>query len=176
MALNPVYSVMDGWDNATRHAREGCGWDVIGWDVLEYLSGVAGTASAGFGGASLVSAFRGRFGAGFSGRGSVTNGAGKPYPEVLNPGTGELIPYPGSGLSKVPVSERVSWGAKERGEFIKEWYDNGYSTPPGGWAGYDIHHIQPRELGGTNDFDNLVPVLRDVHQQQFNSWWVNYGE
>jgi hypothetical protein len=47
-------------------------------------------------------------------------------------------------------------------------------TPPGGWAAYDIHHIRPREYGGTNAFDNLVPVLRDVHQNQFNPWWRNY--
>lgn len=31
-------------------------------------------------------------------------------------------------------------------------------TKRGGWAEYDIHHIKPREYGGTNDFWNLVPV------------------
>jgi len=31
--------------------------------------------------------------------------------------------------------------------------------------------ILPRERGGTNDFWNLVPVDRDVHQQQFSPWW-----
>jgi 5-methylcytosine-specific restriction endonuclease McrA len=40
---------------------------------------------------------------------------------------------------------------------------------------HDIHHIIPREYGGTNDFNNLVPVLRTVHQQEFNPWWMNYG-
>lgn len=51
----------------------------------------------------------------------------------------------------------------------------GYSTPEGGWLQYDIHHIIPREYGGTNDFNNLVPVLRRVRQQEFNPWWMNYG-
>jgi hypothetical protein len=94
---------------------------------------------------------------------------------VIDPRTGEPIPAPPSGLTKVPVSERVPWGAQERGAYIKQWYDQGYSTPEGGWSQYDIHHIIPREYGGTNDFDNLVPVLRDVHQQEFNPWWMGYG-
>ena len=104
----------------------------------------------------------------------AVNRAGNPYPEVIDPRTGEPIHFPGEDLQKVPVSERVTWGAQERGAFIKEWYDRGYPTPEGGWSGYDIRHIQPREYGGTNDFDNLVPVPRDVHQQQFNPWWREY--
>jgi len=37
-----------------------------------------------------------------------------------------------------------------------------------------IHHIHPRELGGDNDFDNFVPVLREVHQSEFNGFWRNW--
>jgi len=81
---------------------------------------------------------------------------------------------PAAGLTKVPVAERVAWGSKERGAFIKQWYDEGLETPAGGWADYDIHHIVPREYGGTNSFDNLVPVLRTTHQQEVNAWWRNY--
>lgn len=102
------------------------------------------------------------------------NRAGRAYPEVIDPRTGSAIHFPGEGLTKVPVSQRVSWGAKERGAYIKQWYNRGYSTPGGGWSAYDVHHIRPREYGGTNDFDNLVPIPRDVHQQQFNSWWRDY--
>jgi len=72
------------------------------------------------------------------------------------------------------VSQRVPWGSSERGAFIKDWYDRGFDTPPGGWADYDIHHIVPREYGGTNAFDNLAPVPRSVHQQEFNAWWSDY--
>lgn len=106
----------------------------------------------------------------------AVNAAGVPYPLVTDLRTGSPISYPGDGLSRVPVAERVTWNAQDRGAFIKEWYDRGFETPPGGWAGYDIHHVQPREYGGTNDFDNLVPVPRDIHQQQFNPWWANYGD
>jgi hypothetical protein len=75
---------------------------------------------------------------------------------------------------RVPVAQRVPWGAEERGAFIKEWYDRGFSTPKGGWPDYDIHHIIPREYGGTNAFENLVPVERGVHQNEFNAWWRDY--
>lgn len=102
------------------------------------------------------------------------NRAGRAYPDVMDPRTGSPIDFPGDGLTKIPVGQRVPWGGKERGAFIKEWYDRWYSTPAGGWSGYDVHHIRPREYGGTNDFDNLVPIPRDVHQQQFNSWWRDY--
>ncbi len=93
---------------------------------------------------------------------------------MLDPRSGEPISYPGGGLSKVPVEDRVPWGAQQRAAYIKEWYDRGYSTPERGWGDYDIHHIMPREYGGTNDFENLVPVPRDVHQNEFNTWWRHY--
>jgi hypothetical protein len=102
------------------------------------------------------------------------NSAGDPYPQVIDPRTGEPVHYPGQDLEVVPREQRVTWGRQERGEYIADWYRHGYETPPGGWARYDIHHIQPREYGGTNAFENLVPVLRDVHQNQFNPWWRNY--
>ncbi|WP_254600217.1 RHS repeat-associated core domain-containing protein [Burkholderia contaminans] len=72
------------------------------------------------------------------------------YPEVVDPRTGRSIPFPSGIGGKVPVADRVSWGATERGNFIKEWYDRGYLTPRGGWAEYDIHHIQPREFGASS--------------------------
>ena len=72
------------------------------------------------------------------------------------------IHHPGPGLTKVPPAERIPWGGNERAAYIKEWYDRGYPTPEGGWANYDIHHVHPREYGGTNDFDNLVPVPRQT--------------
>jgi hypothetical protein len=104
----------------------------------------------------------------------VANSAGTPYPRVLNPGTGEPIPEPPAGLKRVLAANRAPWGAQERGNYITEWYDRELATPKGGWANYDIHHIIPREYGGTNAFENLVPVEREVHQNQFNTWWMAY--
>jgi len=98
------------------------------------------------------------------------------YPKVLDPRTGRPIPFPTRQLKPVPVQQRVPWGNTQRGEFIREWYERGYATPKGGWDNYDIHHIQPRELGGDNDFWNLVPVERSTHQAEFNSFWQEFME
>jgi hypothetical protein len=106
---------------------------------------------------------------------SVTiNSKGEPYPNVIDPRTGEPIHPPPSDLQWVPPEERVPWGRSERSDYIQEWYELGYDTPAGGWENYDIHHIQPREYGGTNDFENLVPILRDTHQRELNPWWYHY--
>ncbi|WP_277620592.1 RHS repeat-associated core domain-containing protein, partial [Pseudomonas endophytica] len=99
----------------------------------------------------------------------------KLYPKVLDQRTGRSIKFPIGIGGKVPIKDRISWGAKERGAFIKEWYDRGYTTPRGGWSEYDIHHIKPREYGGNNVFWNLVPVQRKTHQDLFNAFWRDYG-
>jgi len=102
------------------------------------------------------------------------NSKGVSYPEVIDPRTGKNISMPKSNLKIVPKDQRVEWNNITRSEYIKEWYDRGYQTPTGGWEKYDIHHILPREYGGTNVFDNLVPVDRTIHQTQFNPWWASY--
>ncbi len=133
--------------------------------------------------ANVMSAwfFFGRFrldltpdGGGGGGGRSLLNRAGQEYPRILHPGTGEIVPHPGTALQRVPVAERVPWGRAERGAYITEWYERGLPTPEGGWSRYDIHHILPREYGGTNAFENLVPVDRMVHQTEFNTWWRDY--
>ncbi|QSQ21132.1 HNH endonuclease [Pyxidicoccus parkwayensis] len=98
------------------------------------------------------------------------------YPEVIDPRTARKIPFPNGSLKRVPKNQRVSWGTDERAAFIREWYERRYPTPRGGWGAYDIHHIRPRELGGTNDFWNLVPVERTTHQELFNAFWRDYVE
>ena len=97
------------------------------------------------------------------------------YPKVIDPRTGRAIPFPSDIGKKLPSEKRIAWGSTERGAFIKEWYDRGYSTPRGGWAEYDLHHIKPREYGGDNKFWNLVPVQRKDHQNLFNSFWREFG-
>lgn len=107
--------------------------------------------------------------------GIPANLKGVPYPQIMDLKTGESIVFPEDAPSaSVPQEDRVSWGRNERGEFIKQWYDNGYSTPDGGWGNYEIHHILPREYGGTNDFDNLTPIRPGLHSE-FTNWWRNWG-
>jgi hypothetical protein len=62
----------------------------------------------------------------------------------------------------------------QRQAFKDEWCRRGYAEPIGGWNRYDMHHIHPREFGGTHDFWNIVPVLRSTHQQQFNEYWRQF--
>jgi hypothetical protein len=102
------------------------------------------------------------------------NRAGTAYPNIVDPRTGRPIAFPEGDLVRVPKAERVPWGLKERGDFIAEWYRRGYPTPPGGWARYDIHHVRPREFGGQNHFENLVPVERTLDHQQFNRFWEKF--
>jgi RHS repeat-associated protein len=98
------------------------------------------------------------------------------YSEVLDPRTSRKIPFPTGNLQHVPIDKRIAWGANERYEFIREWHRRGYPTPRGGWDKYDVHHIHPRELGGGNDFWNLVPVERGTHQKMFNEFWRTFLE
>jgi RHS repeat-associated protein len=97
------------------------------------------------------------------------------YPRVLDPRTGRLIPLP-SSRPAIPQNLRVDWNKQLRGDYIREYMRRGYLEPTGGWAEYDIHHILPRQYGGTNDFGNLVPVLRSTHQNEFNNFWKFFGQ
>ncbi len=97
------------------------------------------------------------------------------YPQVIDPRTAREIPFPIGVGQRVDKRFRVAWDSKaDRAAFIAEWHRQGYAQPPGGWNQYDIHHVHPREFGGSNDFWNLVPVERGTHQSQFNSFWREF--
>ncbi len=115
------------------------------------LAGV-GVLEAGYGVA--VAAYAAGNGPGFTPpKQPMLNSSGKPYPEVIDPRTGEPIPEPPSDLKVVDKELRVEWDSgPDRYKFIKEWYDRGYKTPKGGWEEYEIHHIIPQRYGGTNDY------------------------
>lgn len=96
------------------------------------------------------------------------------YPKIVDLRTGAAIPFPAGTLRKIAPDDAILWTKSDRGAFIREWHKQGYPEPPGGWGKYDVHHIVPREYGGTNDFSNLVPVLRTDHQL-FNEFWRKFG-
>jgi RHS repeat-associated protein len=97
------------------------------------------------------------------------------YPKVIDPRTGRHIPFPSAIKNRVADAERITWDSKsDRATFIAEWHGRGYETPRAGWDKCDIHHIQPREFGGSNDFWNLVPVERTTHQKLFNEFWREF--
>ena len=38
----------------------------------------------------------------------------------------------------------------------------------------ETYHIQPLRHGGTNDFENLVPIDYVTQHKLFNRWWSGY--
>ncbi|WP_147377918.1 HNH endonuclease signature motif containing protein [Mycobacteroides abscessus] len=99
----------------------------------------------------------------------------QPYPHAYHPGTGDEMPFPPGDLDRISKDDRFEWTNMDRYYYIKQWHDMGYETPPGGWNLYDIHHIKPREFGGDNSFENLIPVPRSLHNQSITPWWRNFG-
>jgi filamentous hemagglutinin len=86
-----------------------------------------------------------------------------------------MVPFPEGPLRRVPAADRVPPLGESLKNAYRAWYNRKFGGPPsGGWDIYDIHHNKPRQFGGTNDFDNLVPVLRETHQQKLNVWWMFY--
>ena len=89
------------------------------------------------------------------------------YPtNISSPVTGQSLPYNFSmTMAKVPEANRVVWNASKRAAYAKYL---GVDL-----TGYDVHHIIPREYGGTNDYSNLIPLAVSDHRT-VTSWWVNY--
>jgi RHS repeat-associated protein len=101
-----------------------------------------------------------------------TNISRGPYPQVIDPRTGENIPYPEGNNNIIDKSLRTDYNrGQDRYNYITEWYNRSYPTPDGGWDGYELHHIKPLARGGDNSFDNIVPLLQPVHAL-FNRYWV----
>jgi hypothetical protein len=76
-------------------------------------------------------------------QGVPVNRFGHPYPTVIDPRTGESMPFPECELQVIPQENRVEWPPQGRQTFIEEWNSRGYPEPKGGWDRYDIHHILP---------------------------------
>ena len=133
----------------------------------------------------------GESGAGESGSSSVVNSKGVAYPEVKDIRTEQNMVFPEGVGSRVPKDSRVGWYRNQseanlyrvndtdilcKKDYIDEWYRRGYQTPEGGWNLYEIHHITPREFGGSAEFENMVPLLKDVHRKVVTPWWNGYGQ
>ena len=112
------------------------------------------------------------------------------YPDIIDIKTGKKLEFPEGDLNIIPEEERVNWYRSQyeadmhrttpgeilcKKDFIDEWYKQGYETPEKGWSEYEIHHIKPKEYGGSNSFDNLTPILRDIHRKYLNPWWRFFG-
>jgi hypothetical protein len=70
------------------------------------------------------------------------------------------------------VTNPVNWDNNTRGTAISQ-YINLYGNPKWDWSNYQIHHIQPRAYGGTNDISNLIPIPASQHSL-ITSWFNGY--
>lgn len=99
------------------------------------------------------------------------------YPTWYDSHSGYSIFEPArADWAPVPVGSRVKWGSTERKAYVN-WYKLTFGPPPfnidDGYQ-YEIHHIKPREYGGTNDPGNLIPLPYSYHRQVVNVWWNAY--
>jgi hypothetical protein len=110
------------------------------------------------------------------------NPSGNRYPCTTDIRTGQNIPYPfGAGQeppARIPREERVIWDSqtlrKYRRDYVCKYkYDAPQLEGKEEWEKIQIHHIHPREYGGTNDFWNLVP-LDGVQHRPFTTYWKGW--
>lgn len=107
----------------------------------------------------------------------VLNSRGEAYPKVIVEGYGE-IPFPSGQITKMrsPPDLRAKFAnIRDSGKFRIWWEAQGREWPtPTQGSRIDIHHIQPLGHGGTNDFENLVPIDYVTQHKLFNRWWSGY--
>lgn len=96
------------------------------------------------------------------------------YPYYRDPVSQKTMTEPSTTTwAKTPS---IDWDSStDRAKYIKEYSElypkNGYN-----WVGsqINVHHIRPREFGGTNEFSNLIPIPTNFHVYVVNAWWRDY--
>lgn len=98
------------------------------------------------------------------------------YPKIKNDHNRVTMPTPKiADMEIVPKKDRVKWTSTNRKNY-KKAYIKKYGDPKIDWSGdsTEIHHVVPREYGGTNKFENLFPLPVRIHRSTVNTWWKNY--
>lgn len=98
------------------------------------------------------------------------NARGIPYPKHNVPGYGE-IPFPDPPYT--PNNSNLLRGlfsTSYKSQFKTWWIKQGRPWPSGL---VQIHHIKPLKFGGTNVFENLVPLSSTDHLI-FTRWWASF--
>jgi RHS repeat-associated protein len=106
----------------------------------------------------------------------LINSRGVPYPRVSVSGYGE-VPFPeGPYVPNNSLVLRSSFTTGYKAEFRNWWTEQGrpWPTAPEG-SSINIHHIKPLKFGGTNAFENLVPLVQPLEHQPFTNWWRNFS-
>ncbi|MFC9706597.1 HNH endonuclease signature motif containing protein [Paenibacillus sp. NPDC056933] len=103
----------------------------------------------------------------------LTNKRATVYPHHYDPYSNKTMAEP--ARTDWARTASVTWGKTERGVYIKK-YSELYPSNGWNWDGAvtHIHHVRPREYGGTNAFDNLIPIPARVHESIVSPWFTGY--
>lgn len=104
----------------------------------------------------------------------LTNRRATVYPYHYDPYANRVMAEP-DRTDWPRTGSSVTWGKAERGAYIKK-YSELYPNNGWNWSGEvtNIHHVKPRDFGGTNAFDNLIPISARVHQTIVSPWFTGY--
>jgi hypothetical protein len=103
--------------------------------------------------------------------GRPVNRKGVEYPRVIVKDYGE-VPFPeGPYTPNNSQTLRKAFTESYKKSFKEWWIGQGRAWPEGK---VNIHHIKPLSRGGTNDFNNLVPLVQPEEHQPFTNWWMSY--
>jgi len=126
----------------------------LGWAILTGALGGALAGGVGYGIRQWAASAR------------PVNSRGVPYPDVDVPGYGK-VPFPKGPYTPNNTQMRTSFHSSYRQQFKSWWIGQGRPWPN---ALVNIHHIKPLQFGGTNTFDNLIPLEKPIHDL-FTNWW-----
>ena len=109
----------------------------------------------------------------FEGDGVIFNKNGSIYPNLKDKWGNVHMTMPSSALW-TPVSNPLpALTTSERNAYIS-WYEATYNKGKAlNWTNVQIHHIKPRQYGGTHIYSNLMPLDTSTHTT-VNTWWQNY--
>lgn len=106
----------------------------------------------------------------------LTNKKGVIYPKIYDTHSKKEMSKPTeANMKKVAKKNKVKWNTSRRNTFRKA-YIKKYGDPNFSWKGEytEVHHIIPREYGGTNAFNNLIPLPKEMHRSVVSPWWTAY--
>lgn len=108
---------------------------------------------------------------------TLVNRTGNKFPDYIDTWSGKKA-SDGLRTDWRKTSTSVKYTNIERGNAIAS-YISKYGDPKYEWKRekkpnyYEMHHIQPRALGGTNDLSNFIPIPY-LNHQAISSWFMGY--
>lgn len=169
-ALDPVKSTYNFGKNLITKTSENVKKEGVGYAITYGITSAVVDVAAAKGVAKIAGAAKAATKIAGAAEG-VVNSKGVGYPKVVVEGLGE-VPFP-KGLFTPNNSQalRSQFTPKLKGEFKDWWIQQGRPWPnvPEG-SSLNIHHIKPLGNGGTNSFNNLVPLIQPQQHQPFTNW------